>query len=145
MHTVKRIDYKGAARRHFKDAELLRLQGRSENAGQLYGFNAECGLKAILVALGAKVSPDGDISFPYRQHVSTLINDLSLALTTLPNARAASPYAAHLINLQDFQDWNVDHRYWNTSFVPVSSLPKWQKAAQDIEAMLDAATSDGLI
>jgi hypothetical protein len=144
MHTVKQIDYKGAARRHFKDTELLRLQGRSENAGQLYGFNAECGLKAILVALGIGVDPKGDISRDYHKHMPNL-GKLFLALDIFPNGKTAPMCIAHLKSLSNFDDWEISHRYWSTSALPTDSLPKWQQAAGEIEMMLDAAEIEELI
>jgi hypothetical protein len=66
------VDYKSAARRHFKDAELLYKEGRLANAGQLYGFNAECGLKALLATCGVDIDEKGDIDKNYRKHITPL-------------------------------------------------------------------------
>ena len=41
-------DFADAHRRHWEDAELLHDHGRWANADQLYGFSAECGLKAVM-------------------------------------------------------------------------------------------------
>lgn len=45
-------DYGDAHLRHWEDAELLFNDDRWANADQLYGFSAECGLKALMRALG---------------------------------------------------------------------------------------------
>lgn len=45
-------NYTEAAERHQHDAKLLDKYGRLDNADQLYGFAAECALKAALVQLG---------------------------------------------------------------------------------------------
>ena len=45
-------DFVDSHRRHWQDAELLFDQSRWANADQLYGFSAECGLKAVMKALG---------------------------------------------------------------------------------------------
>ena len=52
-------DFHDAHRRHWQDAELLRKHGRWANADQLYGFSAECGLKAVMKALGMAVDSMG--------------------------------------------------------------------------------------
>lgn len=39
-------DFPDAHARHWQDAERLAQAGRWANADQLYGYSAECGLKA---------------------------------------------------------------------------------------------------
>ena len=46
------VDFVDAHRRHWGDAELLFDHDRWANADQLYGFSAECGLKAVMRTLG---------------------------------------------------------------------------------------------
>ena len=48
-------DFSDAHRRHWEDAELLHAYSRWANADQLYGFSAECGLKAVMQVLGMHV------------------------------------------------------------------------------------------
>ena len=40
-------DFSNAHNRHWQDAELLFCDRRWANADHLYGFSAECGLKAV--------------------------------------------------------------------------------------------------
>ena len=59
---TKMVDFSGAGRRHYKDAELLKSDNRIPNAGHLFGFAAECGIKALLVSHGLSTDPTtGDL------------------------------------------------------------------------------------
>ncbi len=142
---VKQVDFKGAARRHWADAEFLSQAGRLPNAGQLYGFMAECGLKALLVAHGLPTLPDGDIqNRADRKHMPSLAQSVS-TLAAFPDGRAATRYLSLLPDLAHFNDWSIDHRYWAELVLPGGSLPDWREAARQVGAMLDAATADGVM
>jgi len=66
-------DFVDAHRRHWQDAELLFDQSRWANADQLYGFSAECGLKAMMQALGMSVDAGGrPTDEKHRKHVQDL-------------------------------------------------------------------------
>ena len=52
-------DFRDAHLRHWQDAELLFEHQRWANADQLYGLSAECGLKAVMRALGMPVGRHG--------------------------------------------------------------------------------------
>jgi hypothetical protein len=67
-------DYKNAACRHYEDAEILFKQLRWANADQLYGLAAECGLKAVMVGLGARTKSSGDLK-KHSLHIA-ILNDL---------------------------------------------------------------------
>ncbi len=45
-------DFASAASRHLRDAKLLLLEGRFDNAGYLVGYVAECGVKALIAMAG---------------------------------------------------------------------------------------------
>lgn len=51
------VDFRHAANRHYRDGNLLMANGRQANAGQLYGFTAECGIKWLLVWKGYPSDP----------------------------------------------------------------------------------------
>ncbi len=149
MHAiVRQVDFKSAAKRHFADAEFLESQGRSANAGQLYGFTAECGLKALLVAHGVPTELNGDIRIRpktgYREHIPVLSQAVA-TLTVFPDGRTATHYLSMLPGLASFNDWSIDHRYWIESVVPSGSLPNWREAARQVSGMLDVATVDGVM
>lgn len=142
-----KVDYVASARRHIQDACLLHSRGRLANAGQLFGFSVECGLKAVLVGYGVATDPDGNIPrrTGYREHLPKL-GQLITGLTILPDGRSASFLLSRLASLGDMHDWSVDHRYWRASAVPLgTSLSKWEMAALEIDAVLDEAISQGVI
>ena len=69
-------DFVDAHHRHRADAELLFENDRWANADQLYGFSAECGLKAVMQACGMPV--DGATGMPtgkYREHLPKIWDD----------------------------------------------------------------------
>lgn len=138
------VDYRGAARRHAADADLLLAQGRLPNAGQLYGFAAECGLKWMIKECGALVGPDN--GFPrksrYRQHLPRLI-DLLDEMENLANGRYASHFLAYLHDVDDLADWDIDDRYRAEGDVNLASVPAWQNAVRQVLAALDAGLPEG--
>ncbi|MDN8035783.1 hypothetical protein [Burkholderia vietnamiensis] len=137
------VDYIDAARRHLADAHLLRDSGRLPNAGQLFGFAVECGLKAALIDTHeASVDANGIIVRPFKKHPPELIN-LALPLNISPNPRAAA-VVAMLPRLRTMLDWNVDHRYWASHAAPTASLDAWEETAIEIDLMLDLLISGAI-
>lgn len=147
MTAMNTIDFHGAAMRHYSDADFLRSDQRDANAGQLYGFVAECGIKALLVAGGLPVEQDGDIkkgvkkTTDFRWHVNILASQINMAHSFL-EGRTMAGYLAHIPDIANFRDWSTDHRYYDEAQIP-SSLEKWRIAALQVMRMLDIAKSDG--
>lgn len=54
---IQMVHFRHAAIRHYNDGELLINNDRQANAGQLYGFAAECGIKWLLVWKGYPTDP----------------------------------------------------------------------------------------
>lgn len=141
------VSYFSAAKRHCQDAELLFSHGRNSNAGQLYGFVAECGIKALLIGSGYSSDPaTGEIiqqkPEKLREHIhilTTKINTISHYLS----GRNAARYIQMVPKIGDFDDWNTCHRYYLDSAIP-SSITKWRLAADEVMRMLDQAKQDGL-
>jgi hypothetical protein len=149
------VAYEHAARRHLADAETLFSQGRMANAGQLYGFVAECGLKAMLLACGVAPDSDGGIPWehpakpskqhPLRQHMPSLTGRIAAHGQLIPDGPQAAKYMATMPNLASFIDWSVDHRYWRDVALPLVSVAKWRSAAKEVSTMLDQAKQDGVL
>jgi hypothetical protein len=146
---VGKIDFQGASRRHYRDAELLMTNKRISNAGHLFGFAAECGIKALLVTYGLETDPHtGDIKekrekkkpLRYKTHVNTLINNVQTFKISLPYSK----YLGMMPNLKSFSDWDTGHRYWNETAIPPSHS-RWRDAAKEVIQMLDQAKMDGVI
>jgi hypothetical protein len=147
------VEYMQAALRHWLDAEALFKTGRLANAGQLYGFVAECGLKALLLACGVVPGPDGGIPerhptddkkrHPLRQHMPVLADRIAAHGHLIPDGAQATSYMATMPSLSHFDDWSVDHRYWRDVALPLTSVAQWRSAAVEVTQMLDQAKQDG--
>ncbi len=146
-------DFPLAAKRHWHDADLLEKNGRAGNAGQLYGFSAECGIKALLVSLGYPTETDGSPVWKppagvpkIREHVQKLVNTIGDIRNYAHNVqgRNGAKYTALIPNITNFSDWATDHRYWADADIP-NSLPGWKVAAKEVMGMLDSASLDGVL
>jgi len=141
------VHYVDAARRHMADANSLLASRRNANAGQLYGFVAECGLKALLIACG--VTPDANGEIPsntrFRQHVPILANRIVAEGNLIPESSRAAQYLTSLAHLDKFADWAIDHRYWKEAALPLPSVTAWKAAAEEILLMVDKAKEDGTL
>ena len=93
--------YRAAATRHYRDAELLEHHQRVENADYHYGFVAECGLKAALEQMG-KLKP---------KHRKWHIDRLWGAMGR-DSFRKGLPGLHKVLMKRDcFAKWTVDQRY----------------------------------
>jgi hypothetical protein len=148
MAPVKPVDFCGSARRHLADAELLEANSRFPNAGHLYGYVAECGLKALLIGHGYPTDAEGSparIQPKAREHIDKLVipgsfEPLKLYLT----GRSGAKYLAMISSIEDFSDWREEHRYYAEGALP-NSLAKWKVAAREVGRMLDQAKTYGLM
>jgi hypothetical protein len=142
-----RVDYAQSARRHFHDAEQLLASHRHGNAGHLFGFAAESGLKAVLVACGVPTDADGGIPRGHRlrEHVPVLGDRLLTDGHLVPDGRFATVCLARVSSLGNLHDWSIDHRYWADAALPIASLHRWRQCANEIMAMLDQAREDGVL
>ncbi len=149
---VARVGYFESARRHFYDAGVLLTSARLGNAGQLFGFAAECGVKAILVACQAPTDSDGSIDKPvgakgkgFKVHMPELKNAVRDFAQLIPDGRTATTYLSTMPSLTLFADWLVEHRYWRDGVLPTASVAKWQTAAGEVMAALDKAKENGML
>jgi hypothetical protein len=119
---------------------LLQREGRDPNAGHLFGFAAECGVKALLVDCGYPTDPDGDLVRPVppmpdaKKHIAELAGLLQQLVASL-SGRDGSKYLVQVPHLTDFADWKASHRYYATASIP-PSLDRWQYAADEVMHML---------
>jgi hypothetical protein len=129
------------------DANSLLANNRSANAGQLYGFVAECGLKALLIACGVPADANGEIPshHRFRQHVPKLPDRIVAEGHLIPNSSRAGQYLTSLTHLSKFGNWLVDHRYWREAALPLTSVTAWKAAAEEILLMIDKAKEDGVL
>lgn len=144
------VDFQLSAKRHWQDAVLLESNARTENAGQLYGFSAECGIKALLVGLKYPIDEYGSpvrrppVGTPQvRKHVHQLVAVIG-DIQNYVQGRNGAKYIAMIPSIGSFSNWNIEHRYWADAAIP-NSLPAWKAATKEVMGMLDAATLDGVL
>lgn len=138
-----------AAQRHFADAKLLQGNARNANAGQLFGFCAECGIKALFVAHGYPIDTEGSPDPSPRKGPHNLrkhINEIQGMLAHIDaylEGRSSAKYLARVPGLAKFSDWSVDHRYFDEASIP-ESLHVWAQSAAEVMAMLQDAYLEGV-
>lgn len=95
-----------SATRHWRDAELLKKEGRHANANQLVGFAAECAIKTALCQL-PEFAPGGELAQHYRAHINQLWDKIHVQ-----GIHNRFPGLMALLKQENpFHDWSVDHRY----------------------------------
>jgi hypothetical protein len=118
-------NYASAAARHWSDAEHLFIASRQDNADQLFGFAAECALKA---ALFAELSPSAGDELPkaYYVHIDELWDKVSSA-----SLRKRYPNVHALLKLPNpFLNWGVHQRYVDSGTVMRDQVEAHRKMAQ---------------
>jgi len=128
-------DFKNAAKKHFKDAELLFGKERFDNADHLFGVSAECAIKALLIHFGVGTDRHtGDIH-GYRQHVNELWPRASLYFSGRTGARFASYFSQPS---RPFDNWRVKDRYEAEGAIRRETVDNHRKEAKRINSMMGA-------
>lgn len=131
-------DYLDAAWRHHNDATLLYEKERWPNADQLYGLAAECGLKAIMQALGMRLGKHGaPEERRHRVHIDTLWDEYQ----TFVFGREAEQLAALGTNV--FTDWSIHQRYWSTRKIERDAVDRHKNGAETVWRLVSLARLDG--
>lgn len=132
-------DFIVAHRRHREDGNLLCDHDRLANAAYLFGFSAECGLKAVMQAL--EWMPSDAMGVPlhrkHRQHIQAiwpLYADL---------ARDRSGARYRLAPGNPFHDWSHHHRYADGEHVSSEAVGRYRDATKAVAHILDLARVDG--
>lgn len=134
-------DYADAHGRHWGDAELLYERQRLGNADQLYGFSAECGLKALLGVLGMRPDSSGKLPGRYLKH----IQDLWPEFKTFAKARSGWRFLSQLPGGSPFADWSHHDRYAHSRYVGSEAVNQHRTAALGVRRMVKRARRDGTL
>lgn len=126
------VNFVHAHVRHWKDAEILLGRSRLANADQLYGFSAECGLKAVMTVLGKPL---------LRKHIQELWPVFKRSV----KGRAASRFRRQLPCGSPFVDWSPDDRYAPVGYVQKSAVGQHRTAALGVRRMVERARQDGTL
>ena len=133
-------DFVDAHQRHLEDAELLMDHDRWANADQMYGFSAECGLKAIMQVLGMPVDDSGNPGNPeHKKHVQALW----LVLSSFASGRDGARYLGLLSDGEPFSDWSHHNRYAHRRHFEKANVEPHREAARDIRRRVQLARQDG--
>lgn len=135
-------DFEDAHLRHWEDAGFLRSTSRLANADHLYGFSAECGLKAIMQGLGMTVDQHGSpTKRTHRVHINRLWDVFHAFATGRPGAR----YSRQLPSGRPFKDWAASDRYANRGYAVKTNVDQHRDAARKIRGVVDGARQDGIL
>lgn len=138
-------DFLDAHRRHWCDAELLFNDSRWANADQMYGFSAECGLKAVMKGLGMQVDAHGiPVDQQYRQHVQALW-PIFLTFATGRGGAYWIPYLRRVPTQNPFANWSHHDRYAHRAAFESNSVAPLQAAARTVMNMVQSAAQAGLL
>lgn len=106
---------------------------RWPNADQLYGFSAECGLKAVMVELGMPVDETGAPTLEkHRKHVHELWPEFAQFV----NGPAQGAWFRDFPGGEPFRDWRHHDRYANGRQFDRRSVDPHRKAADRICRMV---------
>lgn len=130
-----------AHRRHWEDAELLFVANRLANADQLYGFSAECGLKAVMRRLGMPVDPSGS---PKEQTHRKHVQDLWPEFHAFAQQRRGTRYSRHLPSKNPFSNWSHHDRYAHRGYANKRGVGEHRDAAREIRRVVQQAEQDGI-
>jgi hypothetical protein len=137
------VDYCNAADRHWEDAGHLLNNNRLANSDHLFGFAAECALKAIMMALGMSLDAhERPVEEPGKKHINELWNEFGAFV----QSRGGAKYAAMIdTTLNPFDDWKAGQRYHHRSTFTVAKVEKHRQAAERTMGVLQDAILDGVI
>ncbi len=133
------LDFRDAAKRHWKDAEYLLEDERFANADHLFGMSAECALKAVMLSLGMQMVGNMPEK-TYAKHIN-LLWDL---FGTFANSRNGARYALQISGTPNpFSNWTVNQRYDSrTDFTP-GVVEDHRTAARMAKQVLESAIING--
>jgi len=116
-----------SAVRHWLDAIKLEAASRTDNADQLFGLAAECGIKTALVTFPG-IYKDGALDEQYKKHINELWNRVALQ-----GLQKRFPgLLAFLRSANPFHDWNTNQRYAADGIVTAEALERHKSGARRI-------------
>ena len=134
------VDFRDASERHWDDAGHLFTHTRLANADHLFGLAAECALKAVMLALGMNLRPNGRPEDPYAIHINRLWDEF----ITFARGRGGAHYVAMLRGGQNpFDDWHVSQRYDHRTQFRQTVVENHRQASEETIRVLEAAILNG--
>jgi len=128
-HMAYPADFSDAHVRHWRDAELLYGARCWGNADQLYGFSAECGLKAVMTANGMRVDGAGA---PRERRHKQHIQDLWGTFRSFVYGRPTATFLHHLPDSNPFAAWSHHNRYASSRHFDEPAVARHREAAKRV-------------
>ncbi|MYI73897.1 MAG: hypothetical protein F4057_00715 [Acidobacteria bacterium] len=113
---------------------------RWANADQMYGFSAECGLKAIMQGLGMQVD---EIGKPTEKEHQQHVQDLWPVFRTFVAGQSGRRYLRLFPADDPFADWSHHDRYAHRDGFSEDAVDAHRSAAEKIRDMVDSSEQDG--
>jgi len=135
-----KIDFEGAARRHFNDALFLYQRGRKPNADHLCGFAAECALKHIMVSVDRGLISKDELKSEYKIHIEKLWKEFF----AFADGRSMSALLSDLPRDNPFSDWTVVSRYFGEQHFIEKAIDRHIEATNKVMVMLERFLIDGV-
>ena len=135
-------DFKDAHRRHWQDAELLFSKERLANADHLYGFSAECGLKAVMQKLGMKVDISGN---PEEQKFRRHANEVWQIFKAFAHSRGGHWYLSKLPQGAPFNNWSHHDRHAHQNSIVKGEVEDHRGAAKRLVQLVKRAENEGML
>ncbi len=132
-------DFIDAHRRLWTDAELLFGHDRWANADQLYGFSAECGLKAVMEILGMAVDTTGT---PAAREHRVHVQELWPIFEKFAGDRNGARFLRSLPDGMPFSDWSHHDRYAHGHHFRQEKAGLHREAARRICQMVQRTQQD---
>ncbi|MEX1364929.1 MAG: hypothetical protein AB1Z98_17505 [Nannocystaceae bacterium] len=136
------VSFTEAAKRHSTDASLLDTAKRTANANHLWGFAAECALKAVLRGVDPTLfSATGVPGNAFKVHIDKLWPS---AVNFFSGRSEAYLSSALPIAPNPFDQWSVHGRYDSDADTPSATLhAQHQTAAKRCLSLLATARLNG--
>lgn len=133
MYNPPKANFLDAHHRHREDGEFLFLSERWAGADQLFGYSAECGLKAAMKKLGMKIDDLGSPKNPkYRKHV----DELWLLFVDFAATSNTKWLIHELPKNEPFNDWSAAHRYASRTYFRKRRVRPHRDATLAITSMI---------
>jgi hypothetical protein len=133
-----RCDFYNAFNRHWHDAEFLFAGSRMGNAGQLYAYSAECGLKCLMLVFGMR--PDPQTGIPTGQdkvHANKIWDRYEVYRAGIGAANYSLPQA------NPFDSWDISDRYANDVNFIRADIGRYRGGAKAVKKLVVQAVLEG--
>lgn len=134
------FDFQDSSERHFEDGLLLEANGRLANADHVFGFSAECSLKAVMLGIGHPKANNGDWPDGYKDHV----NQLWMRFQSFAQGLLDAKYAAYVQTGNPFSTWNASQRYCQRTDFTAMIVAPHRVAAEGCRRLLKEMILDGV-